>query len=91
MLERERLDRQNAERELQELRKLHAEEVRVSRATEFRRGLRTGGNWMPFCSRCHCPASVHDPRDLLACSDNECRWVSQIHGFELDSVIATLQ
>src|SRR4051812_6640720 len=90
-LERERLDRQNVEKELQQLRELHAEEVRVVRATEFRRGVRTGGKWTAFCPRCHMPASVHDPQDLVACSDHDCRWVSQIHGFELGPTITSLQ
>lgn len=90
-LEWERLDRQKAENELQHLRQVHAEEVRVARATEFRRGLRTGGKWAAFCPRCHMPASVHDPRDLIACSDHDCRWVSEIQGYELRSVLASLR
>ena len=90
-LERERSDRQSAERELQQLRELHAEDVRIVKATEFRRGIRTGGAWAAFCPRCHMPASVHDSRDLLGCSDHDCHWVSQIHGFELQPMLSSLQ
>src|SRR5580765_8270629 len=57
-LEHERLNLQKAEDELHRLRELHAEEIRIVRATEFRRGLRTNGRWLPFCPRCHCPAGA---------------------------------
>jgi hypothetical protein len=38
-----------------QLEESNAEEIRIHRLIEFRRGKRTGGNWMAFCPKCHLP------------------------------------
>jgi len=50
----------------------NAEEIRIHSAIEFRRGKRTGNQWMPFCPKCHMPAvnSNFAYHNQLACSAN---------------------
>jgi hypothetical protein len=76
-LERERTDHKQAREELQRLKDEHTEEVRFHKTVEFRRGKRTGGQWMPFCPTCHHPA-LHDDsiNDYVYCTI--CAWVSYI-------------
>jgi TolA-binding protein len=62
-LERERLDHKQTLQELQQLKAEHAEEVRIHRMVEFRRGKRTGGKWMAFCPKCHMP--VGDGQNMV--------------------------
>ena len=50
------LDRDKARADLQRLKDEHAEEIRIHRMVEFRRGKRTGSEWMAFCPKCHLPA-----------------------------------
>ncbi|NOS68356.1 MAG: hypothetical protein HOP33_00290 [Verrucomicrobia bacterium] len=45
-------DNEDLRRQLAEA---NAEDVRIQKAIEFRRGKRTGGKWMPFCPKCHMP------------------------------------
>jgi hypothetical protein len=58
--------------ELQTLQTLHAEEVRILSGIEFRRGRRTGGDWIAFCPKCHLPAVVSGP--IIHCCDRSCQW-----------------
>jgi hypothetical protein len=55
-LEREREDHKLARADLQRLKDEHAEEIRIHRTVEFRRGKRTAGRWAAFCPKCHLPA-----------------------------------
>jgi hypothetical protein len=57
-LEREHLDHDKAQQELQRLQKEHEEEVVIHSFLEFRRGKRTQNKWMPFCPKCHAPATI---------------------------------
>src|SRR5688572_14318889 len=56
-LERERADHKQAREDLQRLKDEHAEEIRFHRTIEFRRGKRTGDEWMAFCPKCHLPVA----------------------------------
>ena len=84
-LERERLDHKQTRDELQRLKDEHAEEVRFHKTIEFRRGKRTGGEWMPFCPKCHLPA-LHDTKinDYVFCTG--CEWISYVQVSDLSAV-----
>ena len=43
----------------QALAEANAEDIRIHSAIEFRRGKRTGGQWIAFCPKCHNPAFDH--------------------------------
>jgi hypothetical protein len=62
-LERERIDHEQAKKELQRLQELLREEIRLVCDVEFRKGVRTSGKWMPFCPKCHLPLAF--PQDRL--------------------------
>jgi hypothetical protein len=49
-----------------------AEEIRIWRTVELRRGSRTGGIWNAFCPKCHMPASIQG--GAVLCSDADCNW-----------------
>jgi hypothetical protein len=69
----------------------HAEEIIICRAVEFRRGKRTGGLWVAFCSKCHCPASGDSSMTgRLGCSDYKCTWTAAFAAQDLPSVLASL-
>src|SRR5947207_3139031 len=51
-LERERFDHDQTKKELNALSELLREEVRFVLDVEFRKGVRTGGKWKPFCPKC---------------------------------------
>jgi hypothetical protein len=56
-----------------------AEEVRIHRLIEFRRGKRTGGKWMAFCPKCHLPVGDGEGmggRPLAYCTAKhaDCGW-----------------
>lgn len=70
-LDRERTDHKQARDELQRLKDEHSEEIRIHSAVEFRRGKRTGGQWMGFCPKCRMPASEETP--VIFCSA-KCGW-----------------
>lgn len=40
----------------QQNQKIEADEVRLHKGIEFRRGNKTGGKWQAFCPKCHLPA-----------------------------------
>jgi hypothetical protein len=71
-LERERADHNQACEELKNLKELHAEEVRVHSGIEFRRGKRTGGNWIAFCPVCQTPVDMSS--GILRCASPKCKW-----------------
>jgi TolA-binding protein len=56
-LARECTDHKQAREDLQRLKDEHAEDIRIHRTIEFRRGKRTGGRWMAFSPKCHLPAA----------------------------------
>jgi hypothetical protein len=63
-------------REFDELKSAHEEEHRVVGGIDMRRGLRTGGQWLPFCPVCKSPAA-HDPQlDAFTCTNRECPWMT---------------
>jgi hypothetical protein len=74
-LEREQQDHNKAKGELQRLKDEHFEEIRIVSLVEFRRGKRTGGEWMAFCPKCHMPAGANtdNGRPLAYCTAN-CGW-----------------
>ena len=72
-LERERLDHQKTQQELQRLKDEYSEEVRINNAIEFRRGNRTGGKWAAFCPKCHLPAVPRSDGGWLFCMGS-CGW-----------------
>lgn len=77
-LERERSDHKQAREDLQRLKDEHAEEIRISKLIEFRRGKRTGGKWMAFCPKCHLPAgdtrSNGAPLVFCTAKFEDCGW-----------------
>src|SRR6188508_871139 len=60
-----------------ELAQAKAEDIRISGGVEFRRGARTGNQWLPFCAKCHSPAVRHQD-NFLCCSDGNCGWMGGI-------------
>ena len=86
-LERERLDNKQTRDELQRLKDEHAEDVRFHQTIEFRGGKRTGGNWMPFCPKCHLPAlNDHNINDYVFCT--ACDWTSYVQVHNLQDIIS---
>ncbi len=81
-LENERLKYQKTQQEFQRLRKEQEEEVHISHGIEFRRGKRTGNQWVAFCPKCHMPASIAGNLPP-ACSDSGCHWTAEIGAEEL--------
>jgi len=82
------LDRDKAQRELQGLKDEHAEEIRIHRMIEFRRGKRTGGQWIAFCPQCHIPADTVNA--FINCPNSKCRWETLVPSAELKQIIAEL-
>ena len=87
-LEREHVDHQKTQEELERLRKFHEEEVRISQAIEFRRGKRTGNQWVAFCPKCHLPASLQFENPT--CSNTDCNWNGDIQSHAISQIIARL-
>jgi len=57
-----------------------AEEIRIFRGIEFRRGKRTRDKWQPFCPKCHMPSQYSSimsptgfPSPAMVCSAH-CGW-----------------
>jgi hypothetical protein len=70
--------------------KTESDEVRIHSTIEFRRGRRTGGKWMPFCPKCHMPASIDDDGLYsIGCSAG-CGWASSVFKRELHGIISQL-
>ena len=72
-----------------------AEEIRIHKAIEFRRGKRTAGKWMGFCPKCHMPAQdAWIPRSrtsekVVLCSAR-CGW-QVFMKLKLDEIIGELE
>ncbi len=88
-LEIERVNHQKTQQELERLRKEHEEAVRIFHAIEFRRGKRTGNEWVAFCPKCHLPASLQRSETLM-CSDYNCSWTSDVETGNLSNIIKQL-
>lgn len=81
------LMQENAELKRQ-LAESQSEEIRIHSAIEFRRGKRTGGEWMPFCPKCHMPARVSMQSGILCSAP--CGWISDLPAGNLKSVVSQL-
>jgi hypothetical protein len=81
-------DRDNAQTQLQRLKDEYAEEVRIHRMIEFRRGKRTGGQWVAFCPRCHIPADTEIA--FTGCPDQQCGWTTMIPNADMKRIITEL-
>jgi hypothetical protein len=88
-LEREQFDREKAQQELQRLQKEHEEDVRIHSGVEFRRGKRTGFEWMPFCPACHGP--VDFSTGIAKCANQKCKWALMLDETMAASAIAQLK
>jgi hypothetical protein len=82
------LDCNKAKQELRRLEAEHAEEVRIFNTIEFRRGKRTNGQWLPFCPKCHMPASdiFHRGETNINCSAG-CGWFGYQSELSLAAII----
>lgn len=87
-LERAQTDQTKAKEDLQRLKDEHAEDIRIHSGMEFRRGKRTGGEWMLFCPTCHGPADFVS--GLAMCSNPKCKWHLLLAKKDVDSVISNL-
>jgi DNA repair exonuclease SbcCD ATPase subunit len=67
-LQREQLDRNQAQEELKRLQKEHEEDIRIYKNIEFRKGKRTGNTWSAFCPNCHLPAEKLEADGTAICS-----------------------
>jgi len=67
-------DKKKKEKELQNLKDLHHEEIRIHKGIEFRKGRRTQNTWMAFCPKCHCPAMHGKSFNNVLCTDEKCKW-----------------
>ena len=65
-------DRKQARDELDQLQNEHVEEIRIYHGIEYRRGKRTGGDWMAFCPSCHLPCDLSN--EVIMCSSIKCGW-----------------
>jgi hypothetical protein len=75
-------------KDLEQLKKVHEEEVQVRNGIVFKRGKRTGGQWMPFCPVCEMPA---DPTVYPKCPDPKCGWQPTVMvKRQVDEIIARL-
>ena len=92
-LKQEKLEHQQTRQVLEQLQELHKEEVRLVNGTEFRKGLNTGGQWIPFCPLCRVTAVVVERgiRVVPRCTDGRCQWKSAFDIFEIPEVLAELR
>lgn len=75
--------------DLQRLKEEHAEEVHIYRSIEFRRGKRTGGQWLPFCPKCHLPTLTIN--STTTCSNADCHWAIHVGSTEISSIVKQLK
>jgi hypothetical protein len=72
----------NAELE-KKLAEAQAEDVRIHKMVEFRRGKRTGDKWMAFCPKCGLPASdgleYNTPIVFCTAKHEDCGWTVRPH------------
>ncbi len=66
-----------------QLAEAQAEEVRIHRMIEFRRGKRTGGQWIAFCPKCGLPAGdgleYNTPIVFCTAKHEDCGWTVRPH------------
>jgi hypothetical protein len=89
MRENSKLVADNAKLESQ-LTASKAEDVRIHRSIEFRRGERTGGKWTAFCPKCHMPAAHQEGYTIVQCSDRTCKWHVNLDNTTVSRVIPEL-
>ena len=72
-----------------------AEEIRIFRGIEFRRGKRTRDKWMPFCPKCHMPSQYSSvvsptgfPSPAIVCSAH-CGW-HVFEGLKIADILAEM-
>ena len=87
-LEIEHSHHKETQQELQRLKDEHSEEVRVHSSMEFRRGKRTGNEWLAFCPVCHAPADLSS--GAVMCADPKCKWSIFFPANQLPEVISKL-
>ena len=85
-----RLMEENAELKRQ-LADTKSEEIRIHKGIEFKKGPKTGGSWIAFCPKCHCPAQAREDDDNISCTDNDCDWYSAVIGANLPRVISEIK
>ena len=74
-------------RDLETFKREHEEEERIKDGISFRRGKRTGGNWMAFCPVCQRPA---DLAITARCPDAKCKWTTYKDRNEIERMITEL-
>lgn len=74
--------------ELQRFKDEHAEEIRIYRSVELRRGKRTGAEWAAFCPKCHMPVGVTDKCEVFCSGD--CGWLCDIGAAEVSMKVRQL-
>ena len=84
-----RLVQENADLK-KHLAEAQAEEIRIHRTIEFRRGPRTGNKWAAFCPKCHMPADVVGNGVYVECTA-QCGWASSVVHNEFPAVVAELE
>jgi hypothetical protein len=81
-LQREKLDRDKAQQELQRLKDEHEEETAYHDCILFRRGKSTQNKWMGFCPKCKLPLALLVPGTNTArayCTDtSKCGWATPV-------------
>jgi hypothetical protein len=71
----------------EDLAKANAEDIRIAGGAEFHRGLRTGGQWLPFCPKCKTPATTPGSDYYYGCSDSNCGWVSTLTESDMRDIV----
>ena len=90
-LQREQVDRDKAQQELNRLQKEHEEEIIIHHCIEFRRGKRTSGKWAAFCPKCHMPAIQRPSTIYVNCSDGiSCKWAVRVDTATISQLIGEL-
>jgi len=86
-LDQEQFDHNQTKQELQALRDFHAESIRFVHDIEFKKGVRTGNKWLPFCPKCHLPIVIGDkPDGYPYCPDSKCGWSSSLHNHKFANI-----
>jgi hypothetical protein len=86
----EQVNHAETKRKLAEINKKWAEDVRLFRGIEFRRGHRTGGIWMAFCPSCHLPLVEQVNHKIFAICSKHCGWLMMELDRRLSEIAAEL-
>jgi hypothetical protein len=91
-LERERVNHEQTKQELQRLKDQLQEEIRFVHDVEYRRGIRTGGKWQPFCPKCHLPIMMPEgfTNRFACCNDSACGWSSGVISGSIQNEVRSL-